>query len=212
MLLSKTVMIKWHNKNKQWYEEKGYKFTKLGDEFEIKVEDSTNKSSGLVNVKCDCEDCKNPYLKPMKWSNYILHLHDEKYNCNLCIKKISKIKEIKTRLKNTKSFEEWCIKNDRQDILDRWDYILNKLNPSEITYSSSKKYWFKCPKGLHNSELKKINDFINGHNGTMDCKYCNSFAQWGINKIGETFLVKYWSDKNTLNPWDISVSSRKKYG
>ena len=30
------------------------------------------------------------------------------------------------------SFEEWCIANNRNDLLDRWDYDLNKLIFKEI--------------------------------------------------------------------------------
>lgn len=49
------------------------------------------------------------------------------------------------------------------------------------------------------------------------CPYCagkkvhpkNSFAQWGINTCGFDFLDKYWSDKNTLDPWSISIGSKK---
>ena len=29
------------------------------------------------------------------------------------------------------SFYDWCIENNRQDLLDRWDYDLNKKDASE---------------------------------------------------------------------------------
>lgn len=42
------------------------------------------------------------------------------------------------------------------------------------------------------------------------CNQCNSFAQVGIDKIGDDFLDKYWDyDKNTVDPWDISRASGK---
>ena len=31
--------------------------------------------------------------------------------------------------KNKKSFYDWCIENNRQDVLDRWDYELNDCSP-----------------------------------------------------------------------------------
>ena len=31
--------------------------------------------------------------------------------------------------KNKKSFYDWCVENNREDILDRWDYELNDCSP-----------------------------------------------------------------------------------
>lgn len=112
----------------------------------------------------------------------------------------------------SKSFEEWCLDNNRKDILDRWDYNLNNIKPVNLSFSSNKKFYFECPNKLHNSELKRLSDFTSGHNGVMDCKACNSFAQWGINNLGESFLKEYWDyEKNKdIDPWEISKSGRKK--
>ena len=107
-------------------------------------------------------------------------------------------------------FSQWCIENNRQDILDRWDYDLNNCKPSEITFSTNIKYYFKCPRGIHNSELKNISNFTNGQEGSIKCNQCNSFAQWGIDHIGEDFLEKYWDyDKNTVSPWEISKATHE---
>lgn len=108
------------------------------------------------------------------------------------------------------TFEQWCIDNNRQDILNRWDHDLNDLKPNEITYGTNKKYYFKCPRGIHNSELKKIKDII--HEKNIKCNQCNSFAQWGIDNLGKEFLEKYWDlgkNKN-INPWEILKNSKKK--
>ena len=108
------------------------------------------------------------------------------------------------------SFKQWCLDNDRKDVLDRWDYELNKCKPNEINYSTHKNYYFKCPKGIHKSELKNINHFTTGYEGSIKCKACNSFAQWGIDNISEDFLEKYWDYvKNTVNPWEISKGNSK---
>ena len=61
-------------------------------------------------------------------------------------------------VKNTKvkySFAEWCKDNGHEDWLSLWDYELNDVKPDEVAYKSGKKYWFKCPRGIHESELKK---------------------------------------------------------
>ena len=213
-LITKTVIMKWHYKNKEHYISKGYLFTKIGDEFEVKVEDLTNNSNIKVNVKCDSEDCNNPYLKPIHWQTYLKCVkNDGKYYCHKCAIPQRIINATATKLKNGRSFEQWCIENDNQDVLDRWDYVLNILKPSEILYGTPKKYYFKCPRGIHKSELKCINSFTNGHQGTMNCNQCNSFAQYNIDNIGDDFLEKYWDYENNNklgnNPWGISYASNK---
>ena len=57
MLLTKTVKIKWNKNQKQNYISKGYKYTKMGDEFEIKVDDLPVGNKSMVEVKCDYCGC-----------------------------------------------------------------------------------------------------------------------------------------------------------
>lgn len=107
-----------------------------------------------------------------------------------------------------KSFKEWCLENNHQDYLNLWDYELNNKKPEEIGYGSSKKIYFKCLNGLHNSELKKIKSVIRYG---LTCNQCDSFAQWGIDNVDINFLEKYWDfSKNTINPWEIFKSSNNK--
>lgn len=35
-------------------------------------------------------------------------------------------------IKNKESLYDWCINNNKKDIVDRWDYTLNKKSPKEI--------------------------------------------------------------------------------
>ena len=75
----------------------------------------------------------------------------------------SKQKMRKTKLSNSKSFEQWCIENNRQDVINRWDYELNGCSPKDVCYGTNKKYWFKClTHPEHKSELKDIHSFTNG--------------------------------------------------
>ena len=108
------------------------------------------------------------------------------------------------------SFENWCKDNNRQDFLDRWDYELNKELPFEITHQSKKKYWFKCPKGIHESELKSIQGVTSGRCHDLKCIKCNSFAQYIIDNFGLEYLNKIWNENNILDPWEISYKSNKK--
>ena len=105
------------------------------------------------------------------------------------------------------SFAEWCRDNDHQDWLDRWDYELNNCSPKDIAYQSGKKYWFKCPRGLHHSEAKNLNNVINTKR--LRCNGCNSFGQWLLDNIGSQAIETFWSDKNIINPFEIDYGSRK---
>ena len=203
MLLTKTVKAKWNSKIKKWYESKGYIYTKMNDEFEAKVEDLTKGSHILVSVKCNGENCNKIYN--IEWRDYLRLHKNGKIYCNVC----SKHKD-----KAFLSFNNWCLEHDRQDIIDLWDYELNNKKINEISYSShgsyNEGYYFKCPQGLHKSELKSIHDFTNGSEGVIYCKQCNSFAQYLIDSYGEGALNLYWDyDKNnilSINPWDIPKS------
>ena len=96
-----------------------------------------------------------------------------------------------------------------------WNWEKNKCNPYETEKQSNKKIWIYCQeKDYHNDfggyEITCYN-FTKGQR----CGYCasrkvhlkDSFAQWGIDTFGEDFLEKYWSSKNTVNPWKISSRS-----
>ena len=50
MILTKELDIKWAPSSKKYYEEKGYKFTKLGDTFVVKTEDLSKSSHHKVRV------------------------------------------------------------------------------------------------------------------------------------------------------------------
>lgn len=47
------VKVKWNGQTKKYWESKGYVCTKMGDEFEVKLEDLPLKSGATVDVICD---------------------------------------------------------------------------------------------------------------------------------------------------------------
>lgn len=119
------------------------------------------------------------------------------------------------RVKNskifTKSFEDWCIENNKQRYLELWDYKLNKKLPNEVAFQSEHKFYFKCPQNKHESELYIIKNLIKHKTYDVMCIKCNSFAQYGIDNICSDFLEKYWDyNKNKVNPWEIAKGSTKK--
>lgn len=111
------------------------------------------------------------------------------------------------------TFYDWCIKNNRQDLLDRWDCSTNNCNPYEIGYSTDTKYYFKCSEGKHPSSPYKISNITRyWDKAKVDCIYCNSFAQWGIDNICDDFLERYWDyDKNIgVDPWLLPKAARQR--
>ena len=66
MLLSKTAKVIWNSRYKKHSANLGYNFTKMGDEFEAKVEDLTKGSNSLVDIQCDY--CGTLYAT--KWEVY----------------------------------------------------------------------------------------------------------------------------------------------
>lgn len=108
------------------------------------------------------------------------------------------------------TFEEWCLKNNRTDLLERWDATLNGMLPSEVKSNSNKKYWFKCPKGIHDSELYNIQFLSQGKQEKLQCKKCNSFAQYILDNYSNNFLSKIWHDDNDIDPWQVPAKSSKK--
>ena len=207
MLLSKTAMVKWNASNKKHYEGLGYKYTKIGDEFEVNIEDLQKSSTS--KVKCLCDYCG----KELSWRycDYNRSVkNDYKTYCNICSYMNTYYNSI-----NFKSLYDWCIENNRQDVLNRWDYELNGCSPKDICYaSSSKKYWFKCDKHTeHKSELKNIGSFTSSK-GSIKCNQCNSIAQYILDNFPNKKLEEVWDfEKNSgLDPWNISRGSKlKKY-
>lgn len=219
-LITKEVEVKLTSNSKH-YEQLGYKIPRMVNKYRklripknstitVKVEDLLDNSIEKIVVECD--GC-NTILENVKWRVYKkIVKEDGRYYCHKCaIKLYAHKNSMLTKLKNGKSFEQWCIENNRQDVLNRWDYELNNRSPNEILYSTHKKYYFKCRREIHKSELKNISIFTKAGNNNIKCTACNSFAQWGIDNLGKDFLKKYWDyDKNTVNPWIVPFQYNNK--
>lgn len=109
----------------------------------------------------------------------------------------------------TKSFYDWCIENNRTDLNDRFDEEKNGCTTKDVGYKSNLKWWFKCPRGLHDSEQYFMCFVTNNPNRKLLCRKCNSVAQVVIDRFGEDYLWNHWHHSNTLNPWDVSVGSSR---
>lgn len=55
------LKVKWGTRNKNYYQSKGYSFTKMGEEFWVNVEDIMPTSS--IKVKCICDYCGSEFTR-----------------------------------------------------------------------------------------------------------------------------------------------------
>lgn len=111
-------------------------------------------------------------------------------------------------MKNIKvkySFAEWCKDNGHEDWLSLWDYELNDVSPDEVAFRSTRKYWFKCFQGLHDSELKILSN-LTSEKTHLFCKKCNimynnisvaypDYVKYFANKLESENLTR-WSEKS----------------
>ena len=115
------------------------------------------------------------------------------------------------------SFAYYIQQELKQPLNKYWDWEKNTLSPYYVSKGSNKKIWIKCTeKDYHGSYEISIKHFCLGNR----CPYCtrksgkvhlkDSFAQYHIDNTDPNFVEKYWSDKNTLNPWELSPNTLKK--
>ena len=90
MIPEQIIIMKWNSNNKKYYTEKGYMYTKMHENFEIKVEDLPSKSDAHITLICDY--CKQNYSTQR---NNILN------SKNHCCIKCRHIKIEETYLKRT---------------------------------------------------------------------------------------------------------------
>lgn len=104
----------------------------------------------------------------------------------------------------TKSFYDWCVENNRMDLNDRFDEEKNMCSSKDVSYKNNKKWWFKCKRGLHDSEQHAMCVVTNNSNVKLICSKCNSIAQVIIDKFGEEYLLAHWHASNIMSPWDVA--------
>lgn len=122
-------------------------------------------------------------------------------------------------LEGYNDFKTWCIENERENLLDEWDYDKNETSPVQISAHSSKKVWWKCSLG-HEWECT-ISSRTN-RTRPSGCPYCsnppkrilvgfNDFESW-CKLEGKEYLLKEWNtERNTdFSPRDITYGCGKR--
>lgn len=188
----------YNEEHKQRVENRGDGYTYIGTYKcgEITIDGKGGKgNNSYIRIKC-------PYCE----TEYDVQLgHFKKgYSCSHCCNKYEN------------SFAYYVQVELGESLNKYWDWEKNTVNPYYIYKKSSKtKVWIKCTKtDYHDSYDITPSNF---HEGKR-CPYCHkrkihpkdSFGQWLIDTYGNDAIEKYWSPKNTLNPFTIAPKSSSK--
>lgn len=112
--------------------------------------------------------------------------------------------------KGVNDLETWCKQNNREVLLDEWDYEKNTLVPTEITMGSNKKIWWKCSKCEFEWQAV-VNNRINGRGCPKCAKETHtSFPEQAIYfYIKQIFPDAINTDNHVGIELDIYIPSKK---
>ncbi|MBO5127437.1 MAG: zinc-ribbon domain-containing protein [Clostridia bacterium] len=108
------------------------------------------------------------------------------------------------------SLYSYCIKHNKQYILDQWDYVRNTdTDPKNVTAGSHQMVWWRCEKG-HRWQAQ-----IKSRVRKAGCPVCtNRIVEAGENDLATTHpaLAAQWHEmKNApLTPYKVTAGSHKK--
>ena len=147
------IDVKWDKRTRDWYENKGYYFTKTGDVFKVRAEDLSPGSHAKVNVQCDyCGKEIEVAWKDYKNYNY------SKYACAHC-------RQIKTNEKYKKERQQSLYERAVEFCNEKgYDLLTNKSN----IVNSDSLVTYRCPK--HGTFTTKIYALVL-HHGCSDCQH-----------------------------------------
>lgn len=121
----------------------------------------------------------------------------------------------KKETRTINDLKTWCLKNNKTELLDEWDYEKNgDIKPANVSKGSDIKAWWICPE--HHSYVARI---ANKTTKNYGCPYCsghktldgyNDFKNWCITNERCELLQEWHDEKNTVKPNEISPKSAKK--
>lgn len=183
---NQVVQVKWNNNNKDWFESRGYTFTKRYDLFDVMVKDLSQTSKQRVIATCDY--CGNEYE-----TSFAVLFNGRKVIqkdcCPHCTgKKTSEVSKKKRAIKYIGLAEKAC-KENGYTLLTTVDCYTDVKMDIE----------FICP--IHGRQTMMLDNLIRGHK----CKDC-SYEYRGENmRYDIEYVNKYINSINgnkLLNPED----------
>jgi Probable Zinc-ribbon domain len=208
MIPDQNVTMKWNGKNKKFYIDKGYNFTKLGDTFFVNIKDLSINSHYHVTFVCDycmgINQIKDSDKKAI-YKNLLKRRQKTEHDC--CNSPDCKSKKIhQSFIKN--------LKENSSTLGDKFPHVSllwserNLDTPYDYSHSSGRKVWWKCEKGHEWEEsISKIAVLGRG------CPYCAGRKVCKENSLAEIYpeIASEWNyTKNIkLTPFKVTKSSGK---
>lgn len=180
------VQVRWNNSNREWYESKGYVFTKRNDFFDVKAKDLSPRSD--AKIKATCDYCGEDY------SAYFVILMDgrkviKKDCCRNCTgKKTSEVSKRKRAEKYIGLAIKTCEEYGYMLLTTVDNYIDVKMNVD-----------FICTK--HGKQTVMLDNLIHGH-GCRRCanEYTGNVLKHDIQYVKD--CIESANGNKLLNPED----------
>ena len=135
------VILQWMSNTKNYYVEKGYKFTKIGESFEADVNDLSKGSHVLVEFVCDYCNGENQTEEKYKWNRYRNLMNNKKqHKKDRCI-------PCRSSSAGKKFKKEGSLLILNPDLAKEWNYVKNEKSPDEYMAKSGQIVWWKCNNG-----------------------------------------------------------------
>lgn len=171
LIIPQIIKVKWSPNNKKHFMSKGYKFTKMKDEFFINVEDLSLSSNVKIDVQCDY--CKNIYQ--ISYNNYnrvIARSYTKKYACSKCYS--IKIKETNLKKYNVENINQLIETREKSKQTNLKKYGVDNPAKSNIIKEKTKqtnlnKFGYTCslnnPIIREKAIIKTLNTMYNNNTG-----------------------------------------------
>lgn len=155
LIENQKITIKWNKRNKDWYINKGYIFTKTEDSFIVNAEDLSKGAHYKVKVLCDyCGE-----IITVVWGDYYRYSQkNTKYACKHC----------RQRKTSDNNLEERRLHLYTQTLEVCKDKNLKLITPIENIKNAEDRVLYNCPK--HGNNETKIYTLFLGH-GCPKCQY-----------------------------------------
>jgi len=188
---NQTVIVKWNNTNRAWFENKGYVYTKRYEEFSVRVKDLTPRSA--AKIKAICDYCGSEYATQFD----VIQKGRVAFNKDACphcaSRKASDISRVKRANKFFKALMTVCEENGYSLITQESEFTDVKMNVQ-----------YECPK--HGVQTAMLDNLIRGHK----CRLCSYEERFGSVRLNANFLAEYISSVNGnewLNPDEYTNST-----
>ena len=229
VLLTKNVIIKWNAKTKNYYVKRGYNFTKLKDNFIVKIKDLTYGSKAKVSIKCDY--CGEVY-ETLYCDYYRSHKYVAKDACKNCrnlkaqevilqkygVSNIFQLQEIQNKAKQT-IFDRYGVSNVSQS---------NEIQ-EKIKQNNLEKYGVKSTSQLDITKQKAKETSLMRYGVEYPMQTIEfqkkfevaSYKKYGVrrptqnkeirNKVKHTDFIRYGVEFPTQNKDILAKSIRSRY-